>query len=156
MQTRNLVKHGKAGAEVTSIQKTHASFSNECSVISLSARRRHQPSEREYSTGSHGSTPPRVALYTFIISAVEEHRHLQVIGAMVAESDRHVRRCLIARYGTSLAEQALVRVGFDGSEPLACALVSEAMVQTLELASQDPTSSLAQGLDYRIEQRFDH
>src|SRR3546814_20722765 len=73
---------------------------------------------------------------------------------MIARSASEVRFRIRQRFGPLLEDQAIVRLGFDWSEPLACAMVSQAMAPLLMLAAEDPTSSLADGLDFHIEQRF--
>ena len=113
-----------------------------------------------------GASPPRIreepsrkrrgapALYSCIISAELDRGHIHVFGAMVARSASEVRFRIRQRFGPLLEDQAIVRLGFDWSEPLACAMVSQAMAHLLMLAEEDPTSSLAEGLDFHIEQRF--
>jgi hypothetical protein len=95
-----------------------------------------------------------VALYTFVISADLQPGHVQIYGAMVAHSAAEVRRRLRLRCGLVLEAEAIVRKGFDWSEPMACAMVSEAMANVLAIASAEPTSSIAVGLDFQVEQRF--
>ena len=95
-----------------------------------------------------------IALYTFAISADLEPAHVQIFGAMIAASAMEVRARLRQRIGPVLEDEAIVRRGFDWSEPLACAMVSEAMADVLSFASEDPMSSIAAGLDFQVEQRF--
>jgi hypothetical protein len=94
------------------------------------------------------------ALYTCSISADLHDGQIQAFGAMIARSPLEVRRRLRQRYGPLLEDQAHVRLGFDWSEPLACAMVSEAMAHVLHLAAEDPASALAEGLDFHVEQCF--
>jgi hypothetical protein len=79
---------------------------------------------------------------------------VQIFCAMMATSATDVRKRLRHRYGPLLEDEAQVRLGFDWSEPLAAAMVSEAMAHQLTLAAQFPASSLAEGLDFHVEQRF--
>jgi hypothetical protein len=95
-----------------------------------------------------------MALYSCSISAELHDGHIQVFGALIARSPNEVRQRLRQRYGPLLEDQALIRLGFDWSEPLACAMVSEAMAHVLSLAAESPTSALAAGLDFYVEQRF--
>jgi len=95
-----------------------------------------------------------LALYTCSISADLHDGQIQVFGAMIARDPLEVRRRLKRRYGPLLEDQALVRLGFDWSEPLACAMVSGAMANVLGLAAESPRSALADGLDFYVEQRF--
>ena len=73
---------------------------------------------------------------------------------MMAQSPQEVRARLRQRYGSLIEDEAQVRLGFDWSEPLACAMVSEAMAHVLTIAAAEPASSLARGLDFQVEQRF--
>lgn len=95
-----------------------------------------------------------LALYTCSISAELTDEHVQVFCAMIARNPGEVRGRLRQRYGVLLEDEAKVRLGFDWSEPLACAMVSEAMAHVLTLAAGDPTSPIANGLDFQVEQRF--
>jgi hypothetical protein len=94
------------------------------------------------------------ALFTFVICADLCESQVQIFGAMVACSGAEVRARLRQRYGPVLEDEAIVRLGFDWSEPLACAMVSEAMAHVLQLAAEDPSSPIAIGLDFQVEQRF--
>jgi hypothetical protein len=93
-------------------------------------------------------------LYTCSISADFGPGQVQIFCAMVAHDSREVRNRLRRRYGPLLEDEAHIRLGFDWSEPIACALVSEAMGHLLLLIAQDPNSQLAKGLDFQVEQRF--
>lgn len=73
---------------------------------------------------------------------------------MIASGQGEVRSRLRQRYGPLLEDEAIVRTGFDWSEPLACAMVSDAMAHVLEIASEEPESPMAAGLDFQVEQRF--
>lgn len=95
-----------------------------------------------------------LALYSCSISMELGGEHVQVFCAMIARDPREVRTRLRRRYGPLLEDEAQVRLGFDWSEPLACAMVSEAMAHVLAVAAADPTSSFASGLDFQVEQRF--
>lgn len=94
------------------------------------------------------------SLYTCSISAELDSEHAQIFCAMLAHSAAEVRFRLRQRYGPLLEDEARVRLGFDWSEPLASAMVSEAMAHLLELAADDPSSPIASGLDFHVEQRF--
>lgn len=96
----------------------------------------------------------RTELFTYVIVADAGDGQVQIFGAMMARSPGEVRKRLRARFGTRLEDEGVVRSGFDWSEPLACALVSDAVGELLLLAAQAPSSSLAQGLDFQVEQRF--
>ncbi len=96
----------------------------------------------------------QTALYTSSICAEIEGGHVQIYCAMIARSALEVRRRLRQRYGPLIEDEAQVRRGFDWSEPLATAMVSDAMAHVLSLAAENPKSELAQGLDFQVEQRF--
>lgn len=95
-----------------------------------------------------------LALYSSYIDAVNENGHIQIFSAMIARSTRDVRRRLKVRFGPFLEDHAKVKLGFDPSEPIACALVSDATAQILSLVDADPTGELASGFDFVVEQRF--
>ena len=65
-----------------------------------------------------------------------------------------VRSLLKNRFGPFLEDHAKVKLGFDPSEPIACALVSDASAHILSLVDSDPTGELASGFDFVVEQRF--
>lgn len=93
-------------------------------------------------------------LFTCTIAASLDETEVQIFCAMIARSEAEVRSRLRQRYGRLFEDEARVKRGFDWSEPLACSLVSDAMANLLKLAAAEPTSSLAQGLDFQVEQRF--
>lgn len=95
------------------------------------------------------------ALYTSTISSKVNGAHTHIFCAMIAQSPSAVRQRLRFRYGALLEDAAIVRLGFDWSEPMACSMVSDAMADLLIMAAQNPTSPIAAGLDFQIEQRFD-
>jgi hypothetical protein len=97
---------------------------------------------------------PLPALYTASVVHADERGAIYVYAAMIADSAGEVRRRLRARLGPLLEDAARVRLGFDWSEPLACAMVSDAAADMLALVSADPTSPIARGLDFQVEQRF--
>lgn len=95
------------------------------------------------------------ALYTSSICSELDGSNVQIYCAMIARSAGEVRARLRRRFGRLFEDQAKVMLGFDASEPLACALVSDAMADLLSFAAHDPTSELARGLDFQVEQRFE-
>lgn len=107
-----------------------------------------KPPRHDFDSGA----PP--ALYSSYISAVTESGHIQIFSAMIARSTREVRRRLSDRFGSFLEDHAKVKVGFDASEPIACALVSDATSEILKLVDSNPTGELALGWDFVVEQRF--
>jgi hypothetical protein len=96
----------------------------------------------------------QLKLYTCTIAALAGNDHFQVFCAITSRSLEEVRQRLISRFGPWLASSATIKLGFDASEPLACALVSDAMAELLTLASEAPSSPLGAGLDFHVEQRF--
>ncbi|MBB4100447.1 hypothetical protein [Sphingomonas kyeonggiensis] len=107
----------------------------------------------EYGQGDSGKCGDP-ELYTCTISALVGSQHVQVFAAMIASGHVEVRSRLRRRYGPLLEDEAIVRAGFDWSEPLACAMVSDAMAHVLEMAAEEQSSPIAAGLDFQIEQRF--
>lgn len=102
--------------------------------------------------GDRDGEPPR--LFTFVIVQDVHEGQVQIFGAMIARDAVEVRSRLRQRVGPLMEGDAVLREGFDWSEPMACAMVSEAMADILMLASADPTSPIALGLDFQVEQRF--
>lgn len=94
------------------------------------------------------------SLYNASIVHEDERGCFQIYAAMIARNASEVRRRLRARLGGLLENEATVRLGFDWSEPLACAMVSSAVADILMQAAEDPTSPIAIGLDFQVEQRF--
>lgn len=94
------------------------------------------------------------ALYTATISAELDGSEVQIFYATIVADAAEVRCRLRQRVGALLEGEACVRLGFDASEPLACALVSEAIGYVLRLVEASPSSDLARGLDIVLEQRF--
>lgn len=112
------------------------------------------PGLPDRSDGTESRPGGRVALYTCSISAELGTQQVQVFCAMIARSRGEVRDRIRQRYGPLLGDEARVRIGFDWSEPLACAMVSDAMAHVLSVVAADPHSSFAHGLDFQVEQRF--
>jgi hypothetical protein len=100
----------------------------------------------------HECGPPM--LYTSTISSAVGGGYIHVFAAMIARSPQEVRTRLRHRLGPLLEDQAVIRLGFDPSEPIACSMVSDAMAHLIELAEQYPASALADGFDFHAEQRF--
>lgn len=95
-----------------------------------------------------------MALFCSSLCADLERGQLQIFSAMMAVSETVVRARLRRRFGRYLEELAVVRRGFDSSEPLACALVSDAMADILNYAELHPNGEIAAGLDFEVQQRF--
>lgn len=72
--------------------------------------------------------------------------------AVVADDALDVFEHLRDRYGTRIADLAVIRSGFDPSEPL----VSEAVGDALLLIEAKADSELADGVDVQLESRFLH
>ena len=79
---------------------------------------------------------------------------VQIFGAMIARSGAEVRGRLRQRHGPVLEDEAIVRLGFDWSEPLACAMVSEAMAQLLQAGSGRSDLTDSDRPHFQVEQRF--
>lgn len=95
-----------------------------------------------------------MALFCSSLCADLERGQVQIFSAMMAVSETVVRARLRHRFGRYLEELAVVRRGFDSSEPLVCALVSDAMADILSHAELDPYGEIAAGLDFEVQQRF--
>ena len=107
--------------------------------------------------GSEGDAEPRLPrprLLTCWVDRDEDATRLFAFCAVVTDRPRDLVERVIGRYGAQAAAQGRYAVGFDHSTPLATAMISDAMADTLALAASDPESPLAQGLDVVVEQRF--
>jgi len=94
-------------------------------------------------------------LYTAtVVNAVGSHC-THSFHAIVADGPGEVAARLRQRCGTNIARKAIIRTGFDPSEPLAVALVSDAVADMLLLIDAEPASSLGDGLEVQIETRFE-
>lgn len=107
------------------------------------------------STASSGEMPQRF-LYTVSISDRLDEGSTMMFLAFVAEGEGAVMADVSDRFGERIASQAVVRCGFDPSEPVAVALVSEAIAETLHLVADAPDSSLANGFEIHLEARSTH
>lgn len=74
--------------------------------------------------------------------------------AMVTDDPSRLVERVVDRYGKAAADAAVFSSGFDASTPMACAMISESMADTLKLVEASPESPLAAGLDVVVEQRF--
>lgn len=97
---------------------------------------------------------PRTCLFSCWVDVADAEARLFAFCAMVTDRPADLVERIVGRYGRAAAAEARFAVGFDHSTPLATAMVSDAMADTLALAASDPTSRLARGLDVLIEQRF--
>ena len=113
---------------------------------------RHRRPALSLVTGDRARTA--LALWCATMVVEDEEGTLQVFWGMIAADDREVLAKIGTRYGSRGAFEARIAPGFDWSEPLACALVSEALADTLMLAAAEPDSDFAAGLDVCVEQRF--
>jgi hypothetical protein len=105
-----------------------------------------------YEDGDGPEDGPR--LFTALLVDETETGVTQAFEALVATDGEVVRDRIRSRHGDRVAGAADIREGFDGTEPLAEALISEAMSEMLRQVAADPTSSLAAGLEVAIAQRF--
>lgn len=102
------------------------------------------------------ATAGRRQLFTATIFDESERGTLQAFIAIVADDSLEVFEHLRDRYGTRVADLAIIRAGFDPSEPIAMALVSEAVGDALALIAAESGSPLADGVDVQLESRFLH
>lgn len=93
-------------------------------------------------------------LFTTSVSVEVGRDHVHLFCAMLAQNSDEVRARLRRRHGPMVEDQARIRQGFDWSEPIACAMVSDAMGELLMLVDADPGPWLLEGLDFQVEQRF--
>lgn len=111
------------------------------------SRRREQSARRRHPEGSR-------RLYTCSIRREVSGGQLNAFCAMVVTGEAEFRTRLAVRYGGETAESAYVREGFDQYDPIALALVSESLADTLAIAASMPDAPIAIGVDIALEQRF--
>lgn len=93
-------------------------------------------------------------LFTATVVADDGIQTVQAFHASLAIDETEVACRLQSRLGP-VSVDARIRRGFDPSDPLVAALVSEVMCDTLALIAAEPSSPIAAGLDVNIVQRFD-
>lgn len=97
--------------------------------------------------------PDGLRLFTATVVSNDGFETVQAFHASLATEEAEVAGRLYCRMGAASADARIVD-GFDPSEPLVAALVSEAICDTLAIVAGDPASPIAAGLDLNIEQRF--
>ncbi len=107
----------------------------------------------EPSDGSGDVRLSRPLLLTCWLDVAQGGARLFAFCAVVTDRPADLVERVIGRYGHEAAN-ADFAVGFDHSTPLATAMISDAMADTLAFAAADPASALAAGLDMVVEQRF--
>lgn len=100
------------------------------------------------------AAPRQRHLFTTTLVDLDGETTLHVFHATMAPNASAVQSLLSARYGFRLASLARTRRGFDPSDPIVVALVSEAVSDTLEQVASDPSNPLGDGLDIQFEARF--
>lgn len=97
---------------------------------------------------------PQPRLFSCWVDTSDAKGRLFAFCAVVTERPADLVERVVGRYGPAAAAEARYSTGFDHTTPLATAMISDAMADTLALAAGDPTSPLATGLDVVVEQRF--
>lgn len=92
-------------------------------------------------------------LFTAMVVADDGFETVHAFHASFATEPAEVAGQLYNRMGAAMADARIV-AGFDPSDPLAMALVSNAVADLLSIVALEPSSDLAAGLDVNIEQRF--
>ncbi|WP_404373690.1 hypothetical protein AB5I39_08515 [Sphingomonas sp. MMS24-J45] len=95
----------------------------------------------------------QMRLFTATIVADDGFETVQAFHASLATDETEIAGRLHCRFGAAAAD-ARIRRGFDATDPLVAALVSDVMCDTLALIAAEPASPIAAGLDVNIEQRF--
>ena len=95
----------------------------------------------------------QMRLFTATIVADDGFETVQGFHASLATDEAEIAGRLHCRFGAAAAN-ARIRRGFDATDPLVAALVSDVMCDTLALIAAEPASPIAAGLDVNIEQRF--
>lgn len=97
---------------------------------------------------------PRPYLLTCWLDATEDGTRLFAFCAMVTDRPAELVERVIGRYGADAVGHAVFSTGFDHTTPMATAMISDVLADTLALVASDPESPLARGLDVVVEQRF--
>lgn len=92
-------------------------------------------------------------LFTATVVSSDGFETVQAFHASLASEEAEVAGRLYCRIGAASADAKIVE-GFDPTDPLVAALVSEAISDTLSMIATQPASPIAAGLDLNIEQRF--
>lgn len=92
-------------------------------------------------------------LFTATVAVHDGRESVQAFHASLATDPAEVADRLARRIGLASMD-ARITAGFDPTDPLVAALVSEVLCDTLALIAAEPGSPLAAGLDLTIEQRF--
>lgn len=92
-------------------------------------------------------------LFTATIVVNDGFEAVHAFHASLATEEAEVAGRLYCRLGAAAADARIV-AGFDPTDPLVAALVSDAICDTLALIAAEPGSPLADGLDVNIEHRF--
>ena len=92
-------------------------------------------------------------LFTATVVVHDGCESVQAFHASLATDPAEVADRLARRIGLASLD-ARIRAGFDPTDPLVAALVSDVLCDTLALIAAEPGSPLAAGLDLTIEQRF--
>lgn len=92
-------------------------------------------------------------LFTATVVANNGDETIQAFHASLATDESVIAGRLYCRMGGASAGARIVE-GFDPSDPLVAALVSDVISDTLLIIASQPASPIAAGLDLNIEQRF--
>ncbi|MDO9417364.1 hypothetical protein [Pararhizobium sp.] len=112
--------------------------------------------QSEFSRSSD-KTPITAAkrLYTATIVDMVGSQYLHVFYATIAKNILQVAEGLRHHFGKQTADLAIIRRGFDPSDPIVLSLVSDALADMLVMVDADPWSPLAAGLNIQFQARFD-
>lgn len=109
--------------------------------------------EDEGAPSPGSSSAGRDRLLTATVVASDGFETVQAFHASLASDQAEIAGRLYRRMGATAAD-ALIREGFDATDPLVEALVAPAIADALLQAATDPDCALASGLDLNVEQRF--
>jgi hypothetical protein len=98
--------------------------------------------------------PADLRLFTATVVVNDGRSSVQAFHASLATDPEEVAGRIARRLGMASIDVRIM-AGFDPTDPLVAALVSDVLCDTLALIAAEPGSPLAAGLDLTIEQRFD-
>lgn len=154
MFVRALILHGVSPGLDMNPEEVDLLLEDAGSVTDTNARA--QAGRADESSGSSKLTLIKRRLLFTASAADESPTGIgYVFYAVVAADEDEVRDQLRSRAGARLAYTADVDVGFDASEPIAMALLSDAMADLINHVAEDPCSPLSAGFRLFVEHRFE-
>ena len=104
------------------------------------------------------TTPARpqsdISLFTATIVGESGGQHVQIFSARLIDGAQSFRHLLEVQFGSWFASEAIIKEGFDPSEPIANSLLSEATADYLAALKNRGFARQAAPFEFHVEQRF--